>query len=118
MMSNEKTETVFTQIDHAYRLMASRHYRPAAPCDALGTITVPVAELNIDQEIRKYASGWWQSEDERRFWIGCPNFPARVAMILTIEAARLMCSCENDLADELLKLARDELRRAESRRVA
>jgi hypothetical protein len=38
---------IFEQIAVAYRLMSERgHYRPAAPSDGFGNITVPLRQLD------------------------------------------------------------------------
>jgi hypothetical protein len=53
---NESTR----QIAAAYRRMAAEaRYRPAAPSDGLGGITVPVEQLGLDAEAIRYARNWW-----------------------------------------------------------
>jgi hypothetical protein len=71
--------------------MAEAKYRPAAPSDGFGNITVPIQELDIDAEAAEYAENWWAEEDELMFAVGCCNFSTRPATIYAIEAARLMC---------------------------
>ena len=104
---------VCEQIEAAYRRMASEaRYRPTAPSDGMGNITVPQEELNLDLEAFEYAGRWWAEEDNSDFYIGCCNFPTRVATIFAIEAARLMCSGVMDKAAlKLLEMAALELKR-------
>jgi hypothetical protein len=101
-----------TQIADAYRRMAAEaRYRPAAPSDGCGSITVPVAQLDLDAEAATYARQWWTQEDERRFWIGCCHWPYRPATIFAIEAARLLCGGLGSQrhARHLLRMAAAEL---------
>lgn len=101
------------QIRAAYRRMVALGYRPAAPSDGIGNITVPLDELDLDAEAEAYARDWWEQEDDYQFVIGCCNHPTRPATILAVEAARLLCSgFADDLALTLLVQAVDELRRA------
>jgi hypothetical protein len=102
-----------TQIEAAYRRMAlEARYRPAAPSDGFGHITVPDRQLNLEAEAEAYAEHWWKEEDGLAFWIGCPNFPARPAMIYAIEAARLVCGppSARRYAKRLLRMALAELK--------
>ena len=81
------------QIEDAYRTMAERvRYRPAAPSDGFGNITVPLEDLDLDTEARNYAACWWEQEDECAYVIGCPDYTLRRAMIYLIEAARMCCA--------------------------
>jgi hypothetical protein len=103
------------QIRIVYRTMALRtKYRPAAPSDGFGNITVPKEELSPDREAHKYADNWWKSEDDRTFRIGCCDFRTRPATIFAVEAARLMCGGRggNSYALKLLKMAVTELKTA------
>ncbi len=100
------------QIETAYRRMAEEvQYRPAAPSDGLGNITVPLEDLDLDAEARAYATDWWQQEDECVFVIGCPDYTLRLAMIYLIEAARLCCGGRDARAEtlRLLTLAAREV---------
>ncbi len=38
-------------------------YRPAAPSDGFGNITVPEDELDLDAEARAYAERWSREEE-------------------------------------------------------
>lgn len=100
------------QIADAYRRMAlEARYRPAAPSDGLGNITVPVEELDLDAEARQYAKHWWEQEDACTYVIGCANYEERPTMIYALEAARLCCSGfgSRPFARRLLELALEEL---------
>jgi len=70
------------QIQAAYRRMAEgARYRPAAPSDGFGNITVPFEDLNLDEEAAKYAARWMTEEDEGVFRLGCCDFSTRAAAI-------------------------------------
>jgi hypothetical protein len=99
------------QIEATYRMMAEVGYRPAAPSDGFGHITVPVEELDLDQEAAAYATRWWDEEDAFTFNIGCCNYPTRPATIYAVEAARLMGSgvFGDPWALKLMRLAVAEL---------
>jgi hypothetical protein len=104
------TRNVAEQLDRAYRRMAGRaRFRPGAPSDGFGNITVPEAELDVDAECRDYAVRWAREEDSLHFFIGCCNFSTREATVYLIEAARALCGANNDLARDLLKLVAGEL---------
>jgi len=106
---------VARQIADVYARMAREvRYRPAAPSDGFGNITVPEDELDLGREQESYIASWWRQEDVRRYAVGCPAFPMRKVMILAIEAARACCGGQYDLARPLLELALDELRLAEA----
>lgn len=101
---------VLAQLEAAYRRMVEKgRYRPAAPSDGLGNITVPLAELDLDAEAREYAGEWWKQEDALNFFVGCCNFPTRPATVYAIEAARLLCGAQDDTARRMLELALGEL---------
>ncbi len=101
---------VSTQIEEVYRAMTTQaNYRPAAPSDGFGYITVPTDDLDLDSEAKKYASQWWREEDDLRFNIGCCDFRTRKATIFLVEAARLLCGCSPKLARKLVQMALKEL---------
>ena len=105
-MSRPLPLEVARQIDTAYRRMAREaKYRPAAPSDGLGNITVPDSELDLEAECRDYATGWWEGENSLQFGIGCCNFGTRPAVIYVVEAARLLCGGGDDVARQLLRMA-------------
>lgn len=98
------------QIEDAYRRMAEvAKYRPAAPGDGFGNVTVPEDELDLDAEAGTYAERWWPEEDRREYTIGVPDMGDRPALILTVEAARLICGTDRAHAAKLLRMAADEL---------
>src|SRR5215471_17903091 len=88
MPSQEKWDRLLD----AYRQMAERvSYRPGAPSDGFGHVTVPTPELEVSIEAREYCQHFLQEEDEDRYWVGNPDFRANRAFIWTLEALRLMC---------------------------
>ena len=100
------------QIESAYKAMATKaKYRPAAPSDGMGNISVPVEALNLDKEAAEYARDWWKEEDDQTFDIGCCDQVTRPATIFAIEAARNMCAGVGgqETALRLLKMAVKEL---------
>jgi hypothetical protein len=111
-----------TKSDHqrilsTYRTMATvARYRPAAPSDGFGNITVPEKELNLDREADRYAAQWWEQEKSQKFTIGVCYSDTRPALIYAIEAARELCGGENRIAAKLLKLAESELRNVKKSR--
>lgn len=81
--------SVTDQIEAAYRQMAGEaRYRPSAPSDGLGTITVPLAELDLDVEATTYAHRWNRDEDSMEYWVGCCDYATRPAVIFAIKAVR------------------------------
>lgn len=91
-MTRTITRNIADQIGEAYERMATEaRYRPSAPSDGFGNITMPIDELDLEAEQINYALRWWQEEDDHTFSIGCCNYPTRPATIFAIEAARLMC---------------------------
>ena len=101
---------VAEQIVQAYKQMAKvARYRPAAPSDGFGNISVPLEELDLDKEALIYAHNWNSEEETQNFHIGACNFRTRPATIYAVEAARLLCGVEDEAAKELLQMALDEL---------
>ncbi|MCP4201872.1 MAG: hypothetical protein GY769_08060 [bacterium] len=94
------------QIKEAYRCMCREaRYRPKAPGDGFGNITVPPEELDMEAEAHAYAKSWWNEEDKQDFWIGCCDFETRPETIFALEAARLLCGAEREPALRLLQMA-------------
>ncbi|MGE3272124.1 MAG: hypothetical protein AB7P40_25445 [Chloroflexota bacterium] len=102
-------------------MMAELGYRPAAPSDGFGNITVPTAELETSIEAREYARRFAEEEDEGHFWGGCTDYRFSRAAILALEAFRLCNSGTVGFSDDedasklvpaLLRRAADEYERA------
>jgi hypothetical protein len=112
------------QVSDTYRRMAKEaNYRPTAPSDGMGNITVPVPQLNLEEEIEEYIADWWKDGEHGSIYdaIGCANWPDRPALIFVIEAARCICGGTSlgDLdghwiARRLLLMALAELDRKDS----
>jgi len=101
------------QIESAYRAMAEKaKYRPAAPSDGMGNISVPLKDLDLPEEAAEYARKWWKEEDKQSFDIGCCDQDTRPATIFAIEAARTMCGGVGgqNIALRLLKMAVADLK--------
>lgn len=99
----------------AYRQMAAIGYRPGAPSDGCGHITVPLDELDLDAEAARYARRFIVEEDTRTFWLGVTHYASNRAFVWTVEAARLMCGGAIDhphLVPELLRMAIAEYEQA------
>lgn len=103
----------------AYKLMAEEaRYRPAAPGDGLGNVSLTKEEAadpkRLDQEAERYALAFDKEEDTDHFHIGCADFDTNRAFVFTIEAARALASgCDGDaLALRLLKMAIREVESA------
>ena len=111
----EETMNEFNRIVEAYLRMA-RWYRPGAPGDGLGTVTLKPAEVQDRERLvtegGEYARAFIAEEDTARYFIGVSNYATNRALVYAIEAARLLCSGMNDgLAERLLRMALEETRR-------
>lgn len=114
MRGQSEQMSMHEQVVGAYLLMTRKaRYRPAAPSDGLGSITMPEAELIVEDEAATYARRWRRDEDRGTYDIGSPDFDGRIALVLTVEAARLICGVTYPAAATLLRLAADELDRLE-----
>jgi hypothetical protein len=105
----------------AYTMMAELGYRPAAPGNGFGGITVPAAELEVSVEAREYATRFAAEENTNEYWAGCTDYTFNRAAVLALEAFRLMNGGRfwNDgdkrgpeLVPDLLRLAAEEYERA------
>jgi hypothetical protein len=71
-------------------------YRPAAPSDGYGSIQLSPEELRdqerLYREAVEYAVRFRREEDRCTFRIGCSSYTTNRAFVLSIEAARLLCS--------------------------
>lgn len=95
----------------AYKMLAELGYRPAAPNDGFGHITVPQAELDLDQEAREYARRFAKEEDTDHFWAGCTDYTSNRAAVLALEAFRLMNAGrlqDQSIVPKLLRKAAEE----------
>ena len=101
---------VFDQLTATYRRLAYE-YRPMAPSDGYGRITVPKDDLDLDVESEAFAVRWWKEENEGTFWIGNCHFPFRPAMVCAVSAAQYMCAGTDfkEGALRLLRMAIEEL---------
>lgn len=100
----------YTQVQEIYRRMAREaRYRPAAPSDGLGNITVPLGQLDLGREAAAYAEAWGREEQSLDFFLGCPSFGDRPALVFLVEAARLLNGVERQGAAHLLRMALAEL---------
>ena len=79
-------------IREAYLAMAKVGYRPAAPGDGCGSISLTRKQLadpaQLEREATGYADSFRKEEDTCRFWIGCADSRRTQALVYTIEAAR------------------------------
>jgi hypothetical protein len=91
------------------------NYRPAAPSDGCGHITLSRGEtLSVERlacEAANYAMKFNAEDDDLDFHIGCSNYTTNRALVFVIEAARSLCGAQDDLALELLKMAVREVKR-------
>ncbi len=107
MASQEKWE----RIAEAYRGMASLGYRPAAPSDGFGGVTIPERELEAGVEAREYGQRFLQEEDRGAYRAGCTDFRSLRAAIWALEAFRLMNAGSfggETIAPKLLRMAAEE----------
>jgi hypothetical protein len=103
------------RIREAYLLMAKAGYRPGAPSDGFGNISLNRAQLldhaRLEREADFYADSFRREENEARFWIGCADFKRTQALVYAIEASRLLCGMDSAVpfAGKLLRLALGEI---------
>jgi hypothetical protein len=110
------TEWRFQRYKQAYLAMAKRaKYRPGAPSDGCGHITMSLEEFRdpniLDREAAEYALGFLRQDDRMEYPMGCPDGNFNKAFFYAIEVARLLCSglgAERP-AIELLKMAIEEM---------
>ncbi|MEO9246810.1 hypothetical protein ABDK96_03860 [Citricoccus nitrophenolicus] len=103
--------TVPEQIAKAYLRMAREvRYRPAAPSDGMGNITVPIDQLDLNAEVVKYVHSWLpDGKDIHEHHTGIPNYEDQAAFVYLIEAARILCGGDRRPALGLVKLALEDL---------
>jgi hypothetical protein len=70
-------------------------YRPTAPSDGFGGITLSEEQMRdsavIEAEARRYAADFVKQDDDMDYQVGCPDFTFNKAFCLAIEAAKVMC---------------------------
>lgn len=95
----------------AYKAMAAMPipYRPGAPSDGLGHITVPLDQLDLDAEALEWAARLSAETDSHRFHIGVPDYRLNRAFAYALEIARACCGAQPELARDLTKLLAAEL---------
>jgi hypothetical protein len=108
---------VFQRLAQAYLMMAKyARYRPQAPGDGCGHITLSDSAIADPQQLLKeaeaYAVAFREEEDADRFYIGCSDFRTNRSLIYVIEAARALCSANVGLALDLLALATEDVERS------
>ena len=112
-----KTTSAFDSFRQAYLLMAP-FYRPAAPGDGMGHVSLTPAERRdrnlLERESAEYAARFIAEEDTCKFVIGCSDHRTNRAFMWTIEAARLLAGGNggNRPAVKLLKMALKEAQAA------
>ena len=92
MISESATE--FDRLREAYIAMSKRaKYRPAAPIDGCGNITLSDEVLADPQQLGKEAAHYATEfiNEGYRFWIGVSDFSTNRALVYTIESARNLC---------------------------
>lgn len=105
------------QIADAYRRMADEAlYRPGAPSDGMGNITVPEEELDMADEIRRFTQSFLRQEKEGMFDLGHPNHDGNGALALATEGARLICGVSYEHAARVLRIAAEECERIAAER--
>jgi hypothetical protein len=113
----------YKRFQEAYLKMALHaRYRPAAPNDGFGGITLTAAQLKnrkrLYEEAKAYAAEFIKGDNSCQFWIGCTDFDTNIASVFVIEAARLLCSgvIGDDVAVQLLDMAIDEIKKVQRAR--
>jgi hypothetical protein len=102
------SEGKFERFKEAYRQMAeATKYRPEYQAIGSGNI---IRELNdpddLEHEAWRYAKRLYEQDENTLFQIyGCSNFRTNRALVYVLEAARLSCAAEDDLALKLLDMA-------------
>lgn len=91
-------------------------YRPAAPIDGCGNITLSDEVLADRQQLGKEAAHYATDfiNEGYRFWIGVSDFSTNRALVYTIESARNLCGGLGsiDTAIRLLEMALAEAKQA------
>lgn len=107
-------ETPFTRFCEAYIAMTMKAlYRPFAPSDGLGHVTLSIKALYnpkvLDNEAKRYAIALLEEETTNKYFLGCTNFRENRAFVYTLEAARCLCGVAPKTAITLLRMAIEEI---------
>lgn len=78
------------QYAKGYRMLAELNYRPAAPSDGHGNITVPDEAMDLEKEARRYADEFAAMDDAMLWDAGCTHWEFAPCAVLALEAFRLM----------------------------
>ena len=101
----------------AYLEMAKRaRYRPAAPGDGFGNVSLSTEDLRdterLMREAKEYAVRFLEADDAGIHRLGVSNYSTNRALVYVVEAARALCGgSQDDLASELLQMAIDEIKK-------
>lgn len=100
----------FNRFREAYLQMAKvARYRPQAPGDGCGNVSLTDDELRdpqrLENEATEYAARFYKADGDRQHRVGCSNFATNRGLVYTIEAARALCGGADDLALDLLRMA-------------
>ncbi len=85
---------------------------PADPrliAETMRTYAQAVAEQSTPREAEQYAQAWADEEASLSYFIECPDYGDRPALVLIVEAARSLCGTDRADAARLLRLALAEL---------
>lgn len=74
----------------AYRSMARIGYRPEAPSDGAGTITVPLEQLDLMEEVSSFVERFRRDDDRMEHWVGCAKYSTSGLTAMAIEVARIL----------------------------
>jgi len=103
-MSNEvETPSEIQRFQEAYRQMATGdkpHYRPGAPSDGWGNITVPIEELDLETESLRWAVKLSREADEG----SSPDYLTNRAFVYATSLVDALCMPELGLARKLVNL--------------
>jgi hypothetical protein len=108
-------ESPIMRFAEAYLMMADIKYRPGAPGDGMGHVSLSPDEYKdqdrLQSEAVQYAVKFYQEDNRQEFHTGCTNYTTCGAMVFIIEAARQLCTGDdgNQCAARLLSMAITEI---------
>ena len=117
-------ESRVMRMAQGYLMLAEEGYRPGAPSDGCGGIMMTDEELQdkdrLYLEAVIYACRFADADDKHEHHVGCSNWTTNRALIMCIEAARLLnAGTTGDAwAARLLKRALCELQEEQKRQAA